>query len=458
GVKSPLLVSLLSLAVVGIFVHVHVIRIDHIYNGIPPQHQSAEDELETLSTASLPSWATTLVPSGLPQPSPSSLPTTLDGSWRPKTVEDFNRLHEAALESCLQGRQCAKNQEKLVGPFCRILTAQRAEHSSSHKPWPQVILAYGHFIKTIDGEMQGEHILCDSMINAIHALGYSMLIIPESQESVAIAWRKYYHNVQLIIWEDQTWSGGECIRNSTCVFSDSPSHASLYLPPLPPNGTHLNIPLWKVFNINWWGSPTHPLGGPFTLSPENYAAWPSGAGRGNLYIGYSLESTCLKTQFIHSSTGPAKQPYILRSDSGAVEDRVETDVFSKLSEDANVTFLASMAHNAEGLSPPKGIVQLPRLGRTEFREALANNRVVVGLGNPALSPTPWEALCMGVPFINPVFDWDRDHPEDKTKWNAQQNGVMYLCLDEPHVYHVKCGDRAGFEQAVRKAMDSPIDR
>ncbi|KAG8851657.1 hypothetical protein FRB96_009153 [Tulasnella sp. 330] len=153
-----------------------------------------------------------------------------------------------------------------------------------------------------------------------------------------------------------------------------------------------------------------------------------------------------------------EEPYILRSDSGAVEDRVETDVFSKLSEDANVTFLASMAHNVEGLSPPKGIVQLPRLGRTEFREALANNRVVVGLGNPALSPTPWEALCMGVPFINPVFDWDRDHPEDRTKWNAQQNGVMYLCLDEPHVYHVKCGDRAGFEQAVRKAMDSPIDR
>lgn len=28
-------------------------------------------------------------------------------------------------------------------------------------------------------------------------------------------------------------------------------------------------------------------------------------------------------------------------------------------------------------------------------------------------------LAVGVPFINPIMEWDMDQPQDKTKWLTQ---------------------------------------
>lgn len=123
-----------------------------------------------------------------------------------------------------------------------------------------------------------------------------------------------------------------------------------------------------------------------------------------------------------------------------------------------MTFVGTFAKHRDYDSPPPGIVQLPRMDRATFQNQVARSRVVLGVGTPLLSPTPWEALCLGVPFINPVKGWSASKPEDRTRWWAQQDGVWWSGLDEPYVYHVKVGDRAGFERAIRKAMDTPIER
>lgn len=33
------------------------------------------------------------------------------------------------------------------------------------------------------------------------------------------------------------------------------------------------------------------------------------------------------------------------------------------------------------------------------------------------------ALCMGLPFINPIFSWDEKDPDDRMKWDTQQNAL-----------------------------------
>ena len=43
------------------------------------------------------------------------------------------------------------------------------------------------------------------------------------------------------------------------------------------------------------------------------------------------------------------------------------------------------------------LTNLGQLNKTEFYTQLAMSSVLVGVGKPRISPSPWDALCMGVP-------------------------------------------------------------
>ncbi|KIO30942.1 hypothetical protein M407DRAFT_5361 [Tulasnella calospora MUT 4182] len=172
---------------------------------------------------------------------PDPVSVALDGSWKEdfKSVDDFNKLFEQRLEECQTGSgPCKKNQDKVV------------------------LLAWAHFRNVLTGHIQGENVWCDAMMDAIHALGYTTLLVQDRPHLYDL-WRRHHASVQLIIWEDTEWAAKPCLRNSTCVYAPP----GLDLPVPPPNSTHLNIPIWKVFIANWWNGSSPPLGGPFTLSP-----------------------------------------------------------------------------------------------------------------------------------------------------------------------------------------------
>ncbi|KAG9018745.1 hypothetical protein FRB90_010052 [Tulasnella sp. 427] len=306
-------------------------------------------------------------------------------------------------------------------------------------------------------------------MDVIHALGYSMLIASNTAELEEM-YREYHQHVQIVLWEDSPWHSRPCLRNSTCVYIDAESRNSVP----PPNSTHLNIPIWKIFNCNWWETANPPLGGPFTLSPENYPIWPGGSGgRANHFIGYSIEKTCLKTPFIPHHERPRqayvfakylryflRPEYFLPSNTGDTLSQTRTNFFSGLSTSANLTFVGQFKREETPptVFPPAGIQEIPRMERVAFQKVVASSRVLMGIGVPGLSPTPYEALCLGVPFINPVEEWDTRDPEDLTKWRSQHDGLLHSGVKEPYVYHVKAGDREGFEKAIVKAMETPISR
>ena len=109
----------------------------------------------------------------------------------------------------------------------------------------------------------------------------------------------------------------------------------------------------------------------------------------------------------------------------------QPDVWDSAAAELDMTFVASIKIDTmpDGskvpTSLPSGVTSLPQLGPDEFVDELAKSRVLVGVGNPRTcvassicrrksrtdtvhatvhrSPTPYEALCMGVPFINPVM-------------------------------------------------------
>ncbi|KAG8921690.1 hypothetical protein FRC01_000116 [Tulasnella sp. 417] len=388
-----------------------------------------------------------------PPESPDLVSVALDGTWKEdiKTVNDFNKVFEERLEECRNGSgPCNKNQDKVV------------------------ILAWYHFRRSLEGHMQGEAVWCDAMMDAMHALGYTLLLV-QNRTHFEDLWRRHHASVQLIIWEDSDFGAGAkpCLRNSTCVYA--PSGLDLPLPP--PNSTHLNIPIWKVFLAHWWNSPSEPLGSPFTLSPEPYNRWPNGknGGKDNFYVGYSLERTCLKTPFTPHAQRPRQAyvlakslryfvmpSYILPDDQGVTENQLNDDFYANLSRTDNITWLGQFKLDEMPKElpphPPPGITQVERMDRSAFQRLVSQSRVLFGIGRPYLSPSPYEALCLGVSFINPVSGWDQEDLENREKWDAQQGGLLFTGVDEPYVYHVKVGDRDGFARAVRKAMETPIER
>ncbi|TXT05078.1 hypothetical protein VHUM_03898 [Vanrija humicola] len=54
---------------------------------------------------------------------------------------------------------------------------------------------------------------------------------------------------------------------------------------------------------------------------------------------------------------------------------------------------------------PSGIRNFGKLGPAE----LAHSRLLLGIGLPGLSPSPWRGLTMGLPFLNPGHSGGRQH-------------------------------------------------
>lgn len=50
-----------------------------------------------------------------------------------------------------------------------------------------------------------------------------------------------------------------------------------------------------------------------------------------------------------------------------------------------------------------GLKNLGRLDVMEFYEQLSKSFVLLGVGRPRISPSPWDALCMGVPVSNQLM-------------------------------------------------------
>lgn len=52
--------------------------------------------------------------------------------------------------------------------------------------------------------------------------------------------------------------------------------------------------------------------------------------------------------------------------------------------------------------PGHGVINFGSQSAEDFMAHVGLSKAMVGVGNPFWSPSPYNALCQGVPFINPV--------------------------------------------------------
>lgn len=218
------------------------------------------------------------------------------------------------------------------------------------------------------------------------------------------------------------------------------------------------IPLWKMFAMHFWDtSNEHPLGALWTLAPEPFSTFPRLAHRQehNLYMGYSIAAYC---QNPIPASERHLQAYILAKQPsyfGPPSFGFSNHVFEDIKEELHINFVAGTGEPGAAL-PDRGITNLGMMNATTFRDVLGHSKALIGIGRPALSPSPYDALCMGVPFINSVTSWDKENPDDESKWASQHDAL--LNVGQPYVYQVKQGDAEGLKAALEKSMKNPIAR
>ncbi|KAE9391035.1 hypothetical protein BT96DRAFT_832632 [Gymnopus androsaceus JB14] len=319
-----------------------------------------------------------------------------------------------ALIECMSNANCTANQTSIV------------------------ILSSFHFATAIceDCRKAGEDIW---YLYSLREMGYTTLFAPSGNKELVLMYRQFPDLVKIIIMEGT--AAHACFVDPDCIKTPK---------------SPLGIPAWKMLSLHFWGGSAHPLGNSWTLSPENYSRISSGDSKDNVYLGYSIERTCLNTPITPISERPQRAYVLSKKVSYFSKDNY---AWSKVSliPPFHLTLVAGMINDTEHESSvTASIVNLGLMNQVEFYRELGQSRALIGIGSPWLSPTPYDALCMGVPFINPILKWDRNDPDNRDNWLAQHNGLKYEL--PPYVYNVKRDDTEGLWSAVRAALDNPIER
>ncbi|KAH7105446.1 hypothetical protein BKA62DRAFT_390017 [Auriculariales sp. MPI-PUGE-AT-0066] len=371
-----------------------------------------------------------------PPPPPRLHEMTRTVGWRALPWREQNEKRITSLKNCLSARNCRERQEQVV-----------------------ILVSY-HFVYALQGSTSGENIWANSMFDSVEDLGYTYLI-GESYEDLVPLYNQYPSRVKVVITM-MDWVP-KCLHDEQCIRSDKF-----------PQG----IPLWQMIVFEWWRGAHHPLGHAWTLSPEDWED-------GDVYLGYSVQRSCYKNQYI---------PHAKRKNRAVVLAKRVTYFYKPSYPWLGVDYANPPATAAAALGEgfefvgaarndtaygwdngdnrvdnpvvPAGINPLTQgegenLSKEQWFLELADTRVMVGIGQPYVSPSPWDALCLGVPFINPVMVWDRSNPENRSAWTTQHDGLRYE--PEPRVYHIlEVEDMAErtkmFWEAVTRAMTTPIER
>ncbi|KAJ3386351.1 hypothetical protein HDU84_001592 [Entophlyctis sp. JEL0112] len=320
------------------------------------------------------------------------------------------------LLDCLQTSSCSKNQKTVV------------------------ILGTQQFRDFLLGSVSGEAIWAGSMLAAGDELGFTMLPADSPEEALTI-----YHMIgnltRLVILENPLV--GQCWRqrtNATFHCVATPEHPD-------------DIPIWKMMAPVFWPGCDHPLGDEWCIVPENYHSWEQFTH--NTYVGYSIEKACTKIPYVPWSERQNRTFILAKQVQYFLDLHVNLTVFDTLSSAERkypIKFYTTYENNTNVTIP--GVTNLAWLPRQRFMTELSLSKALIGLGNPRISPSPWDALCLGVPFFNPILGWDKTRPYDRSKWHTQHDGVKYLM--PPYVYNFFEDDTETLMSLLERAMTNEL--
>lgn len=243
-------------------------------------------------------------------------------------------------------------------------------------------------------------------------------------------------------------------------------------------GEEGKLPAWRVVIISYWGDrPSRYSGqgqnawGQYGQSEDGESGWsshildsrwhavPWAYPNNHTHLPLSIERTCLG-----SPTVPWEQRnatvlllgklshYFYKPHAPPIEEWARVVDAMK----AEGIEILTGAEEEEGHPIPAGLKRLPPMGKVEYGKMLSSVRALLGIGNPQLSPSPFNSFCRGVPVVMPYHTDDGPTPDGwalfKDKW-AQHGPAMQV--GEPYAYAYRTVD--DMIEQLKKAVKTPID-
>ncbi|KAJ9103192.1 hypothetical protein QFC21_002615 [Naganishia friedmannii] len=319
------------------------------------------------------------------------------------------------------------------------------------------------------GSESGETVWLRAMVETFQGQNYTM---------VSLNWHAYHYLVKVynalpdvvsFIYARDTLAIS-CLSDPRCRSDFPPNTTAVTETPVEQRRT---IPSWKLFTVDYWGARPgdhgrskhayglqwgeemtfNPLGNEWTISPFPYP--------GHTHIPLTMEKSCLQLEVV--SHGQRKNEvtvlgklfeYFYRTSFVPQDIWLSFENTTSLSPIANAHALKT---DSEDDTPP-GLVNKGPVAREDYYEQVANSKVFLGIGRPEISPSPYLALCLGVPVVLPYFGekavpdgWDLYHSA------AVQHGPA-ASIRPPYVYSYHVDDNENMYAAVQAARDNPIER
>ncbi|KAI8827450.1 hypothetical protein BJ741DRAFT_630173 [Chytriomyces cf. hyalinus JEL632] len=362
---------------------------------------------------------------------------------RETEVEEGNKAAIARLRNCLESDRddCAKNTYKVIlGSWACLKMAISTTSQSGEMVWMR------------------------SIIRAFNELNYTLLVVDDYT-----LLRNVYNfmpDVILSIWAEDILVVScvldpRCVENYQRLDSTWPDLATI-----PANEQGI-IPVWKLFTISYWGARPgesfwtdqsdqiysyNPLGNEWTIVPFPYPE--------HSCIPFSYEQECNET--VNASERDEQVVILAKHTKYLFTDRSPTkEMWDRLvnGTELGVKFITSASQLDENDRPLlPGINSTGILLPSEYKHMVGKSKAMLAVGNPALSPSPYVALCAGVPVLIPYYH-DTPTPDG---WNLfrdfwSQHGPV-ASLGEPYAYSYHYRDSDMLVEKLRKAISTPIEK
>ncbi|KLT39212.1 hypothetical protein CC85DRAFT_288771 [Cutaneotrichosporon oleaginosum] len=356
--------------------------------------------------------------------------------YNPKKPFNYMWKNEAKLRRlavCMERGDCHENALKFV-----------------------VIGAYHCHLAVFDNYRGGEGIWCMNMIESLERQGYTVLFAGEGDwKYMAHLHRQFPEYIRVVLADDGSLEGGPPVTKLMMENIKTKDN---------PNG----VPAWKFFRFSFFPN------GLSTIVGQRWSAiaepeWkkPTDQGWRNMtYLGYAIPDEdpeiipfhdrpmrayilSKRVQYFYDVYG---KPMIGRDQITRAyhELRQEFPTFEFVG--AFIDDRSKEQHEALGpMEIPEGVRNLGKLGPEAWAHEVSNSRAMVGIGFPVSSPSPYQALARGVPFINPHRINEGHDPNDPYTWFISQHEFLRI-LSPPEVYQYPEYDYDAFVDAIRQAM------